>query len=192
MTTPRSCKRIWPNFLSQFGYTIAETLVSWSLYPECPARELQQFNQVSVNSHLSHTSTTFTGRQDWELKQNKPSPNCNKTLIQNPLFSKGVQPSHGANPKTSQEPFIRKAPLQHKGLTVLIHKTPSEGPGMHLSFCLPVCVHYGLGLFPQRADEQTWHLPWWIRRKSCKAQVTVSIQIKRVSWISSMFKFPRL
>lgn len=153
MTTQRSCKRIWPNFLSQCGYTIAEILISWSVQPECPARELHQFNKCSVDSHLNHTSTTFTGRQDWELQQNKPSPNSSKNADTKSCLQQGGTALPRSQTQNFSGALHQETPLQHKGLTLspLSHMKSSRRPGMHFSFCLAACVHYGLGLFsPKR------------------------------------------
>lgn len=128
-------------------------------HPECPARELHQFNKFSVTSHLSHTSTTFTGREGWELKHNKPSPNCNKNVDTKSYLQQGGTTLPRSQTQNFSGNFlrvsIRKPALQHKGLTAPYH-TRNPVKDRHALQLLPsciVCIMNRLGTSPGGSEE---------------------------------------
>lgn len=148
MTTQRSCERIWPNFLSQCGYTIAEILVSWSVYPECPARELHQFNKFSINSHLGHTSTTFTDRLGAESEQAKPQlqqEHWHKILHS----ARGCSPPTWPNPKLLRSLSLGNPHFNTKGEQSLITHAIQEKTRHALQF-LPSCTLWFGAFSPNR------------------------------------------
>lgn len=118
--------------------TNTEALVSWSVYPQCPAKELHRFNKFSVSSHLSHARTIFTCRQDLKLMQNKPSINRNKNLdTRSCVYRGGISLPH------SQDLNFSTSTQRTNGL--LSHTKFNKRPDMHFSFLLPACVHYEFG-----------------------------------------------